>query len=334
MKTQFATLLLLAVSSSLLSAHPWTGRRPDGHAPISVMGDHTHAKGGWMASYRYMTMDMDGLRSGSSDVSTGSQLGMMKYGMVPTKMTMDMHMFGVMRAVSDKLTLVGMAHYLENDMDMKMMSGMTNSAKSNGFGDFKITGLYSLASKHEGSRIHLNLGLSLPTGTIDEKDDGQILGYPMQLGSGTWDLLPGITYLGQTEHYSWGAQASGILRIGENNRNYTLGDGFSVATWGARKLTDSVSVSARLKGENIGNVDGEDAAIATRRLGMDSPTFNPNSRGREVVSVGLGLNYFFRGEQLKGHRFALEWETPLKEDFDGVQLKVDSIWALGWQYAW
>ena len=67
---------------------------------------------------------------------------------------------------------------------------------------------------------------------------------------------------------------------------------------------------------------------------MDSPSFDPNSRGREEVSVGLGVNYYIRKGQLKGHRFALEWETPVKEDFDGVQVKVDSVWMLGWQYAW
>ena len=36
--------------------------RPDEHAPISVMNDHTHSKDSWMVSYRYMYMDMDGMR--------------------------------------------------------------------------------------------------------------------------------------------------------------------------------------------------------------------------------------------------------------------------------
>ena len=163
----------------------------------------------------------------------------------------------------------------------------------------------------------------------------RILGYPMQLGSGTWDLLPGITYLGQSGDYSYGAQVSGVLRIGDNSRNYSLGDGLAGTIWGARKLSDSLSVSARLRGVNTGNVDGEDPDIATRFCGMmKSPSFDPNSRGREEAHVGLGANYYIRKGQLKGHRFALEWETPVKEDFDGVQMKVDSIWTLGWQYAW
>ena len=51
--------------------------RPDGHAPISVMGDHMHAMGEWMVSYRYMTMDMKGLLKGSDDVTSILQIGTM-----------------------------------------------------------------------------------------------------------------------------------------------------------------------------------------------------------------------------------------------------------------
>ena len=47
-----------------------------------------HAMGEWMVSYRYMTMDMEGLLKGSDDVTAASQLGMSpKFMMVPTEMT-------------------------------------------------------------------------------------------------------------------------------------------------------------------------------------------------------------------------------------------------------
>ena len=65
-------LLFLSALLSLSSfAHnePWTASRPDGHAPISVMGDHMHAMGEWMVSYRYMTMDMKGLLKGSNETT-------------------------------------------------------------------------------------------------------------------------------------------------------------------------------------------------------------------------------------------------------------------------
>ena len=68
----------------------------------------------------------------------------------------------------------------------------------------------------------------------------------MQLGSGTYDFEPAITYLAQTENYSYGAQLGGILRIGENDQDYTVGNKFEATLWGARKITDSLSTSAKL----------------------------------------------------------------------------------------
>ena len=62
-------------------------------------------------------------------------------------------------------------------------------------------------------KLHLNAGLSLPTGDIDEEDDVLAptgmrptlrLPYAMQLGTGTWDLLPGLTYNGNHHQWGWG----------------------------------------------------------------------------------------------------------------------------------
>ena len=60
MKKLTTKILLLATTASILNAHegPWTAGRPDGHAPITVMGEHMHAMGEWMLSYRFMSMDM------------------------------------------------------------------------------------------------------------------------------------------------------------------------------------------------------------------------------------------------------------------------------------
>lgn len=46
----------------------WSSARADGHAPIGVMGDHVHHKGEWMASYRYMNMNMFGNLSGTENI--------------------------------------------------------------------------------------------------------------------------------------------------------------------------------------------------------------------------------------------------------------------------
>ena len=299
-----------------------------------------HEMGEWMVSYRYMSMEMENLMKGSDSVTLDSQLGTTSVGdfkMVPTKMTMDMHMFGVMHAISDEWTIMGMINYLDNEMDMTMAHFMGTmrhdhamAAKSSGLGDLKLVGLYDLANWDHGRRIHLNLGLSLPTGSIDEKSGTNPLGYGMQLGSGTWDFHPAITYLGQTESYSYGAQLGGILRIGENDNDYTLGNKFEASLWGARKITESLSASAKFDYSSQSEVEGED----TRMMKMMSPALNPNSQGRDITAFGLGLNYYFQDGGLKGHRVAAEWETPIDQKVNGIQLELDSVWTIGWQYAW
>ena len=80
----------------------------------------------------------------------------------------------------------------------------------------------------------------------------------MQLGSGTWDFHPAITYLAQTENYSYGAQLGGVIRTGEN-------DQFSYGAIALRRLygvlvkvTDSLSASVKLDYSSQNEVDGED----------------------------------------------------------------------------
>ena len=337
----FTAITLISLSIfSFSSAHegPWTAARPDGHAPISVMGDHMHKMGEWMVSYRYMSMEMEGLLAGSKDISANDANSTFGFplGMLPKDMKMDMHMFGTMYAISDKWTLMAMVNYLDNEMSMQ--SAMMGTMESKGISDIKLAGLYDLAQWDDGRRVHLKLGLNLPTGSIDEKHNGNILGYGMQLGSGTYDFEPAITYLGQTENYSYGVQLGGILRIGENDQDYTLGNKFEAALWGARKITDSLSASAKFDYSSQSEIDGSDARLKMRRemMGgtMDSPTFDPNSQGRDITTFGLGLNYYFQNSGLSGHRLAAEWETPIDQKVNGVQLELDSVWTLGWQYAW
>ena len=66
----------------------------------------------------------------------------------------------------------------------------------------------------------------------------------------------------------------------------------------------------------------------------DVTYLSPTSQGRDITTFGLGLNYYFQNGGLSGHRLAAEWETPIDQKVNGVQLEIDSVWTLGWQYAW
>jgi hypothetical protein len=317
MKTtlKFLTFFLLGVTTMYQANAHWTSKRPDGHAPIGVMADHKHAKGEWMLSYRHMSMDMDGV-----SIAPG-------YTMRPTDMSMDMNMFGAMYAPSDQFTWMLMANHIDNQM--KMTNGMmTSQMQSKGLGDISISGLFDINSWDEEALIG-TIGLGIPTGSIDEKKSGstQRQPYAMQLGSGTLDIRPGITYLGQNEGYSWGAQIAAVIRTGTNDNNYSLGDRWNATAWIARKLSNNLSASIRLTGERIGSIDGSDSNIG---MPMMSPANNTANSGGDMVSGSGGINYLFNN----GHRLALEYQIPLDQDLDGIQMDRDNTVTLGWQYAW
>ncbi|MEM8502201.1 MAG: hypothetical protein AAF716_03500 [Cyanobacteria bacterium P01_D01_bin.1] len=87
-----------------------------------------------------------------------------------------------------------MLPYIFKDMDHVTRMGTEFTTNSEGFGDLKIGRLYTLLDRNR-QRVHLNLGFSLPTGSIEERDTtpmgpDQILPYPMQIGSGDrlWHL--------------------------------------------------------------------------------------------------------------------------------------------------
>jgi hypothetical protein len=297
--------LLLAQAGT--AAADFNLARPDSHAPIGVMGDHTHGKGEFMFSYRYRVMWMHGNRSGTSNRSRSDVLT--KFPITPTRMTMEMHMLGAMWAPTDRLTVMGMVPFIYSKMDHRTRTDIRFRTKSERIGDSKLTALYLL--HHSGTRrLHLNLGVSLPTGSVDEKDDtpaGRVrLPYPMQIGSGTYDLLPGLTLQGQREHWSWGTQTIATLRFYESRHDYQLGNCLMVTGWLARSLLCSLSTSIRIEGQVWGNIHGADP-----RLNEDLvPTADPDRRAGRRVDLLMGLNWYFVSDPLKGNRLAVGGVPP------------------------
>lgn len=321
------------VTEKHCSEVPYDCHRVDSHAPIGVMGDHTHEAGEFMLSYRYMYMDMRPNFVGSDEVTPQSQLRPNggDFLVMPTDMQTEMHMIGAMYAPTDDLTFAFMLPVVDKFMNHITAMNTSFTTHTHGIGDFKFGGLLDFY-ENGNTKMHFNLMMSAPTGSITET--GQTppgvrrLPYPMQLGSGTWDFKPGITYLGQCDDFSWGAQLLGTIRLGENGENYTLGNEISANLWGAYRVSDALSASLRLSGTSWGDIDGRDPLIAA-----PIPTADPDLRGGERIDAFAGINYYFQGGALKGHRLAVEAGTPIYQDLDGPQLGMDWMMTVGWQKA-
>ncbi len=258
---------------------------------------------------------------------------------VPTEMTMDMHMLGVMYAPSDRITLMGMLNYIEKEMKhvtfMGPMGAMrlgTFTTATSGVGDTSLAALINVYEDGE-SRWHVTMGLCVPTGDIEETDSiltpmntrpSPRLPYPMQLGSGTYDIIAGLTYSKHGARWGWGGQWRSVFRLDENDENYTFGDEHRLGGWLSYLLTQHISLSGRLEYYDRGNIDGIDPLIVA-----PVQTADPDRQGVKRLDLGLGVNFLLPQER---QRIALEINAPVMQDLDGPQLETDWYVTLGWQF--
>lgn len=299
----------------------------------NVLGiHHAHPTGEWMVSYQYMRMRMAGNRVGPQRVGVKEVLE--QFMVAPTDMDMEMHMVGAMFGATQDLTFMGMIPYLRLSMNHLTRTGQQFTTQSEGLGDVSLSAFYTFY-RAERHRFHLDLGASLPTGSIDQRGNTpagpkQRLPYPMQLGSGTFDPNLGLTYLGQQEDYTWGAHASGTFPLGTNHNDYRIGDQYLVDVWGTYRWNKWLTTSSRTKATFGGDVRGADPRLNPRMV----PTADPALRGGKRLDLLIGLNLFMVDGKLFGNRLSAEVAFPLYQSLNGPQLERDWALTLGWQYIW
>lgn len=332
--------------------------RADGHGPIGVMGDHRHHTGELMLSYRYMRMWMEGNRIGENNVSpetivttvpnrffgTPGQPPTLR--VVPKDMSMDMHMFGAMYGVNDRVTIMGMLPYVEKKMDHITFQGGAGTTRlgtfrtsTDGIGDVSLSaliGLYDEKTPDSETHVNLLLGISAPTGSITER--GTVLApnntrpnlrlpYAMQLGSGTWDLLPGITATKRVGNFSLGGQYRAWLRLeDENDEGYSLGDIHQGTVWAQYQWAPWVATSVRLAGRTQDTISGIDPNIIA-----PVQTADPDNYGGERLDLLVGVNLIGQRGAICGHRLAAEAGAPIYQDLNGPQMKTEWTFTIGWQ---
>jgi hypothetical protein len=272
-----------------------------------------------LLSHRFNNTSFDGLRDGTHGVSTASVLG--AFPIAPTHETAQTHYFLFEFGPTDDFTFQFILPVILRKIDYVNQQGRHLITDVTDPFDLQFNSMWVL-HRWDRQQVHLNFGLRTPNGIFDQQGQfptpsSPALTYPMRTSDGTWDLLPGLTYRGQSNYWTWGAQALGTVRLGINRYGYRLGDEANLNGWISRKLTDSVSASMRLNGYFIGNIFGADQRLNANLV----PTNRTNFQAGQRLNILFGLNYVFPSGILQGQRLGVEGGVPLYQNLSGPQLQ-------------
>jgi hypothetical protein len=307
------------------------GAGDHGTIPAGVQGAGMIGAGKFMLNYTPMYMHMEGDYIGTSQVSQQTILGA-GYHVIPASMDMQSHMLSAMYGVTDWLNVMIMGSYQIKSMDMTTFSMMmpgkvlgTSSSTTEGFGDTSVGVLWRLY-QDPINHVHFNMGFSLPTGSTTETAtmlspmNGMPMtmraNYGMQLGTGTVDAMPGLTYTGHLNNWSWGLAWRSRFALDDNDQGYHWGNLHEFTGWGGYTWLPGVTTTARLAGSIQDRIHGADPQIT---IGM-MPGADPALYGGKRIDLLGGLEVAGKRFGLPGVNVAIEGGAPVYQDLNGPQL--------------
>ena len=328
-----------------------------GNMPMNILGGGIPETHEFRFKISPMYMRMDGLRDGTSSVDEDDILGMPamgKYMAAPTEMDMTMLNLAAGYSFSDRFFAGIMLMYRDNDMDMlfspmmqanPMINRKGFTMESDGIADTMLMTKYRLFADDPlipTRQVSLFVGLSLPTGSIDEKNDNhpspavqnELLPYGMQLGSGTYDPSIGLLYQASESPWWWGVNGVYTARLYDNKRDYRLGDEFRLDGYAMYQFRPDWLVQAQLNGHYQGDIGGEmdqftDGRSGNAPGGMGLPTtplWDTDNYGGTRLFATLGVQW----QPAPLHIIDFNVGLPLYRDLNGPQLETDYRVMLTW----
>jgi len=316
----------------------WTPPDHGRVAALSLPGiraGHLQASGEWMIGYDYELARRAGLRRFDDDVDPAGVIAPGgPFRAVPARLDVQRHVFVLAYGLHERITLRAEVPYLVTELRSERSAPGTFArsrfdTRSEGVGDLDLAAVVAFM-EHGRQRVHFDIGLTAPTGGIHETDgtpDGRRrVPYAQQLGSGTWDLLSGVTYRAHAGRNFWGGQVATTFRFGANELDYRLGDSYQLALWAAREWTRHVSTSLRVSLAKHGTVQGTDPALPPPHA---SPAEDPGLQGGRMIELAPGVE--LQVPRVESHRLAFEFRVPVFESVDGPQLESDWSLRTGWR---
>jgi hypothetical protein len=300
----------------------------------------------WSFTYRYDESRFKDYLDGSNRIPVGDVLFSpgeeprtdKNFPVVPTDITQEVHSVIVSYDFKSNLSVSMAIPYIRQSTDhISIVPGYSEfNISSDGIGDIALLGNYKFSQSITG-RWQAGLGVSLPTGSIDEKGDTprapgkQQLPYTMQLGSGTYDIPFYVSYLGHQALFNWGADLSGKIRLGDNDRDYHLGNTMSALAWLRLTTLSWVQPSVKLSYRYWADIHGEDTSLSVPGpYPYPAPVVDPSLFGGDQVNLSVGL----RVPVFSPHRYIdLEFSKPVYQSLNGPQSSEDYRFSIAFSLA-
>lgn len=315
-------------------------------APMGVFAADLPGAGRFSLSVTALFANFSGMRIGNRGVSSDFIAANVPYlfnpkqtlRLVPQNIAFAAQQVGVAYGVTQDFAVAVNAQMVERNLDMLTYRGPGRGVDrlgmsytgTEGFGDLFAAGAYRLY-QDDIHRVLVNLGMSFPTGsnhqtfTLLQPNVTYATSrafYALQPGSGTYDIMPGVTYAGYLGQWSWGLSYRGRLPLGANPQGYRWGDYHEFSGWGGYSWMPGLTTTVRVTGSTQGQIRGLDWEIRGK-----APAGNPAFYGGERVEVFGGATI---GGKLVGYEnvsVAIEAGLPVYQNLNGPQIMKD--WQAG-----
>lgn len=223
--------------------------------------------------------------------------------------------------VTGDLAVFGVLPYLDKELDATTPGGRVTRDTS-GIADARLFGRYTVYKANAPGRtfrIAPFLGVEMPTGDENDRDNLGTLPAPLQLGSGSWDGFGGIVLTYQTLDFQIDAQVSYTLNTKANN--FEFGD----------EARFDTSLQYRVWPHELaaGTPGFLYAVLEGNFLYMDNNEMNgvkdPNSGGTSFF-LSPGLQYVTKRWIIEGIV-----QLPVSQDLNGTALGDDFIVRAGFR---
>jgi len=304
--------------------------------------DGSQRESPWMFALQYKTVEFKGYLDGSDKLSFDEVLWQgpsetrtdKNFPVVPTVITQDVTVVALAYEINEDWRVqLSVPHIEQNTDHISIVSSYDEfGIKTSGVGDVVVTASKRLSSMPD-SNWWLSAGVSLPTGSIDEEGDtprapgNQQLPYTMQLGSGTYDIPLELSYhaLGSRD---WSASLSANIRTGKNDRDYRLGNNYSLSGRYRFHMLPTVHPFVGIDIQYSDSIHGADKSLL-----VDAPfpypasITNPDLYGGTTIGARIGLSWTIADN----YRLVGEFGKPLYQYLNGPQPKQD--WYSSFQFS-